>query len=114
MDDNNQTIDFAFYGFLANFAGIALPSVPVRNSGKESVLYLQTLFALCYIEQTRGWADYFATIKGYNILRPKQRIIEYALSLARDIDYETKQKMKEKRDCAKVKWEHEINYIKGI
>ena len=22
--------------------------------------------------------------------------------------------MKEKRDCAKVKWEHEINYIKGI
>lgn len=59
MDDNNQTIDFAFYGFLANFAGIALPSVPVRNSGKESVLYLQTLFALCYIEQTRGWADYF-------------------------------------------------------
>lgn len=114
MDDNNQTIDFAFYGFLANFAGIALPSVPVRNSVKESVLYLQTLFALCYIEQTRGWADYFATIKGYNILRPKQRIIEYALSLARDIDYETKQKMKEKRDCAKVKWEHEINYIKGI
>lgn len=36
------------------------------------------------------------------------------MSLARDIDYETKQKMKEKRDCAKVKWEHEINYIKGI
>lgn len=114
MDDNNQTIDFAFYGFLANFAGIALPSVPVRNSIKESVLYLQTMFALCYIEQTRGWADYFATIKGYNILRPKQRIIEYALSLARDIDYETKQKMKEKRDCAKAKWEHEINIIKGI
>lgn len=114
MDDNNQTIDFAFYGFLANFAGITLPSVPVRNSIKESVLYLQTMFALCYIEQTRGWADYFATIKGYNILRPKQRIIEYALSLARDIDYETKQKMKEKRDCAKAKWEHEINIIKGI
>lgn len=114
IDDNNQTIDFAFYGFLANFAGIALPSVPVRNSIKESVLYLQTMFALCYIEQTRGWADYFATIKGYNILRPKQRIIEYALSLARDIDYETKQKMKEKRDCAKAKWEHEINIIKGI
>lgn len=113
-DDNNQSIDFAFYGFLANFVGINLPTVPVRNSDKESVLYLQTLFALCYVEQTRGWADYFATIKGYNILRPKQRIIEYAMSLAIDAEYETKQKLKEKRDNAKTMWSFEVKNLKDI
>lgn len=113
-DDNNQTIDFAFYGFIANFSGINLPTVPTRNSDKESVLYLQTLFALCYVEQTRGWSDYFATIKGYNILRPKQRIIEYALSLAIDAEYETKQKLKEKRDNAKTKWYLEVRKLKDI
>lgn len=113
-DDNNQSIDFAFYGFIANFAGIELPTVPVRNSDKESVLYLQTLFALCYVEQTRGWADYFATIKGYNILRPKQRIIEYAMSLAIDAEYETKQKLKEKRDNDKNKWSLEVKKLKDI
>lgn len=113
-DDNNQSIDFAFYGFLANFAGINLPTVPVRNSDKESVLYLQTLFALCYVEQTRGWADYFATIKGYNILRPKQRIIEYAMSLAIDAEYETKQKLKEKRDNDKTTWSFEVKNLKDI
>lgn len=113
-DDNNQAIDFAFYGFIANFAGIDLPTVPTRNSDKESVLYLQTLFALCYVEQTRGWGDYFATIKGYNILRPKQRIIEYALSLAIDVEYENKQKLKENRDNAKNKWLHEVTNLKSM
>ena len=113
-DDNNQAVDFAFYGFMANFAGIVLPTVPTRNSDKESVLYLQTLFALCYVEQTRGWSDYFATIKGYNIFRPKQRIIEYALSLAMDAEYETKQKFKEKRDQAKTKWYLEVKNLRGI
>lgn len=113
-DDNNQSIDFAFYGFLANFAGINLPTVPIRNSDKESVLYLQTLFALCYVEQTRGWADYFATIKGYNILRPKQRIIEYAMSLAINAEYETKQKLKEKRDNDKTMWSLEVKNLKDI
>lgn len=113
-DDNNQTIDFAFYGFIANFTGIDLPMVPTRNSEKESVLYLQTLFALCYVEQTRGWGDYFATIKGYNILRPKQRIIEYAMSLVIDAEYETKQKLKEKRDNAKTKWYLEVKKLKDI
>lgn len=99
---------------MANFAGIVLPTVPTRNSDKESVLYLQTLFALCYVEQTRGWSDYFATIKGYNIFRPKQRIIEYALSLAMDAEYETKQKFKEKRDQAKTKWYLEVKNLRGI
>lgn len=113
-DDNNQAVDFAFYGFMANFAGIVLPTVSTRNSDKESVLYLQTLFALCYVEQTRGWSDYFATIKGYNIFRPKQRIIEYALSLAMDAEYETKQKFKEKRDQAKTKWYLEVKNLRGI
>lgn len=113
-DDNNQAIEFAFYGFIANFAGINLPTVPTRNSDKESILYLQTLFALCYVEQTRGWGDYFATIKGYNILRPKQRIVEYALSLAIDAEYETKQKLKEKRDDAKTKWYLEVKKVKDI
>lgn len=60
------------------------------------------------MEQTRGWADYFATIKGYNILRPKQRIIEYAMSLAIDAEYETKQKLKEKRDNDKTTWSFEV------
>lgn len=112
-DDNNIAIEFAFYGYMAGFVGIDLPTVP-RKDDKESILYLQTLFALCYVEQTRGWSDYFATIKGYNIQRPKQRIVEHALSVKMDVEYETKQILKEKRNRIKVNWYLAVKNLKDL
>lgn len=103
QDDHNENLPFGYYQYLAKFAGLPIVKVPTRN-GKEYDLYLQTLFALDYVEQTRGWTDYFAAIRGYNFLQPKQRIVEYALGLGFDEDSVTKKQLSNQNDLLKEEW----------
>ena len=84
--------------------------MPTR-SGKEYDLYLQTLFALDYVEQTRGWTDYFAAIRGYNFLQPKQRIVEYALGLGFDEDSVTKKQLSNQNELLKEEWYKRVRDI---
>ena len=67
-----------FYRWLQNFIGINLPTE--KDSGKHS-LYLQNLFAACFIEQTKGWSDFFAQMPSFNMKDVKQKLVEYLLDL---------------------------------
>ena len=71
-------------------------------------LYLQTLFALTYIEQTRGWSDFFATIRSFNITSPKQRIIEYAMNYDMDTDLSVSNSLKQKKKAIEVEWQKHV------
>ncbi len=110
QDDHNENMPFGFYQYLAKFAGLPIIKVPTR-SGKEYDLYLQTLFALDYVEQTRGWTDYFAAIRGYNFLQPKQRIVEYALGLGFDEDSVTKKQLSNQNELLKEEWYRRVRDI---
>ncbi|WP_277638472.1 AAA family ATPase [Bacteroides graminisolvens] len=102
-DDHSAEFGTGFYALLAEFAGLTIVSVPSR-SDKDTKLYMQTLFALSFIEQTRGWSDFFATIKSFNIINPRQRIIEYAMDYEFDGNYATAQKLKDKRKGLEHTW----------
>lgn len=110
QDDHNENLPFGYYQYLAKFAGLPIVKVPTR-SGKEYDLYLQTLFALDYVEQTRGWTDYFAAIRGYNFLQPKQRIVEYALGLGYDEDSVTKKQLSNQNELLKDEWYRKVRDI---
>lgn len=110
-DDHNEKLPFGYFQYLAKFAGLPIEKVPTK-SGKEYNLYLQTLFALDFVEQTRGWTDYFATIRSYNFIQPKQRIVEYALGIGFDEGSVTSKQLKKENEMLKEKWDKQVRNIK--
>ena len=113
QDDHNVNLPFGFFQYLAKFAGLPIVAAPTK-SGKEYVLYLKTLFALDFVEQTRGWTDYFATIRGYNFIQPRQRIVEYALGLGFDEDAVTVKQLKNQNELLKEEWEKRAKDISRL
>lgn len=108
-DDHAIEFSTGFYALLSEFAGLSLKTVAARNTDKGTTLYMQTLFALTFIEQTRGWSDFFANIRSFNIVNPKQRIIEYAMEYNSDVELVTANKLKERRKVLEGNWNSVTN-----
>jgi len=80
-NSNNENTN-GFYNWLSEFIGIELPTV-INTSKKDgySPLYMQTIFSSTFIEQTKGWSDFFATMPYFGIPKAKEKIIEFTLNL---------------------------------
>lgn len=88
-----------FYHWLSDFINIQLPKVSNNSrSDKYSPLYLQTIFSAIFIEQTKGWSDFFATMPFFGITKAKEKIVEFILGL-NEIELSTERDIlnKEKR-----------------
>lgn len=71
-----------FYNWLSSFIGIQLPQVSnSARSDNYSPLYLQTVFSALFIEQTKGWSDFFATMPFFGITKAKEKVVEFILGL---------------------------------
>jgi hypothetical protein len=78
---NNEDSN-GFYSWLSNFMNIEIPQVSNSSrSGNYSPLYLQTIFSALFIEQTKGWSDFFATMPFFGITKGKEKIFEFLLGL---------------------------------
>lgn len=78
---NNEDSN-GFYNWLSQFINIDLPQV--SNSSRTdnySPLYLQTIFSALFVEQTKGWSDFFATMPYFGITKAKEKIVEFILGL---------------------------------
>lgn len=78
---NNEDTN-GFYNWLSGFINLELPMV--SNSSRTdnySPLYLQTVFSAIFIEQTKGWSDFFATMPFFGITKAKEKIVEFLLGL---------------------------------
>lgn len=80
-NNNNNSDDFGFYHWLAQFIGIKLPEVNNIGASEKSPLYLQTIFPALFIEQTKGWSEFLATCPYFGIPRNKEKAIEFLLNL---------------------------------
>lgn len=78
---NNENPN-GFYNWLSSFIKIELPQVS-NNSRVDnySPLYLQLVFSALFIEQTKGWSDFFATMPYFGITKAKEKIVEFILGL---------------------------------
>ncbi|WP_066223715.1 hypothetical protein [Formosa haliotis] len=87
-----------FYQWFTDFIGIDLPEVSSSSrTSNYSPLYLQMIFSAIFIEQTKGWSDFFATMPYFGVTKPKEKIIEFLLNLdeiknstKRDVFYKSK------------------------
>ena len=71
-----------FYQWFTDFIGITLPEVSnSSNKSNYSPLYIQLIFSSLFIEQTKGWSDFFATMPYFGVTKPKEKIVEFLLKL---------------------------------
>lgn len=81
LDPGAATRDAGFHRMLAEFLGWTLPIVR-RYDGRETMLYLETIFPLLYVEQKAGWSSLPAAFPTYLQIRDVgRRAVEFVLAL---------------------------------
>lgn len=78
---NNNSTQFGFYSWFASFMDLRLPIVANTNTAGESPLYLQLVFPALFIEQTKGWSDFFATTPYFGVTKVREKVVEFILNL---------------------------------
>lgn len=80
-DPGSAQRERGFHHFLGEFLGIQQPQV-MKYDGTKSILYLESIFTVNYVEQTRGWGGILNVIPTYlGIKDLSQNILEYTLDL---------------------------------
>lgn len=80
-DPGAATRERGFHNFLEKFLGIEDPQV-VKYDGGLCPLYLESIFSVNYVEQTRGWGGILNVLPTYlGIKELANKIIEYTLNL---------------------------------
>jgi hypothetical protein len=93
-----------FHCFLSEFLGITQPNV-LKFNGSESPLYLESIFSINYVEQTRGWGGILNILPTYlGIKELPERIIEYTLDLEVQAVSKRKQELSQKKKDADRIW----------
>src|SRR5690606_15006704 len=77
IDDGKSTFWFlqssrdhrenGFYSWLAKISNLDLISIDLNAQGQGKPLYMQNIFSASFVEQTKGWADYFSMIPPFGI-----------------------------------------------
>ncbi|MDN3697035.1 hypothetical protein QWY97_06680 [Vibrio cortegadensis] len=75
-----QDAQRGFFAYLEQFLGLELPSLS-DNKGKETKLYLQSVFSALLVEQKRGWTDYIANIPYYGVSGMREKVASFLLDL---------------------------------
>ncbi|AWL09498.1 hypothetical protein HME7025_01645 [Aquirufa nivalisilvae] len=98
-----------FYNWLSEFINIELPQV--SNSSRTdnySPLYLQTIFSALFIEQTKGWSDFFATMPFFGITKAKEKIVEFILGLNEIVLSTQKDVLNKEKNTITEDWKRKI------
>jgi hypothetical protein len=103
-----------FHNWLAEYIGWVLPSV-VTFEGKETKLYLETIFPLFFIEQKRGWSEIQANIPTqYGIQNVKKNAAEFCLGIDSFERNKKLSRLKLQIDKSKEEWDALMTSSEGI
>ncbi|OLS16577.1 MAG: hypothetical protein HeimC3_53230 [Candidatus Heimdallarchaeota archaeon LC_3] len=120
-DSGSVSRKAGFHNKLLNFLNIELPKVQLYNL-KESILYLECIFPLFFIEQRVGWSGIQSTIPSvYRIKQPALKAFEFILKFRSNMIQEQKEIIKRQISDLKIeirnfmdKIKNEINLENGI
>ena len=111
--DTNQ--EEGFYSWLSTFASIKIPVFITEDNKERKILYLQHIFASAFVEQTKGWSDFFAQLPYFSTTKkPKQKIVEYVLGLKGLSEEFALDVLKEKETLQKRKWNENVESFKIV
>lgn len=102
-----------FYHLLAEFAGLDLQEVQSTGEG-DTLLYMQIVFALSFIEQSRGWTDFFATMRTMNIFRAKQTLVEYALGIQSNANMKSRRTLLDRKHELEAEWNKVMSEVRSM
>lgn len=105
---NNEDSN-GFYNWFSIFINMELPQV--SNSSRTdnySPLYLQTIFSALFIEQTKGWSDFFATMPFFGITKAKEKIVEFILGLNEIVLSTQKDVLNKEKNSITEDWKRKI------
>jgi predicted nucleic acid-binding Zn-ribbon protein len=92
-----------FHTYLEEFIGLNLPKVPTSDNVKRK-LYLQLIFSCMFIEQKRGWSDYYSAMPYLGVKSAKKRIAEYVLGLEQIDNERRRSELKIEADGITDRW----------
>lgn len=103
-----------FHYWLANFLGWDLPTV-VTHEDKESLLYLECIFPLFFIEQKRGWSEIQANSPShYGIKNVKKAAAEYCLAIEAFEREKQISHLKKMMENAEIDWDKLQSSVESI
>lgn len=103
--------EHGFYRWLADVNNLEI-LVNDKEDGKSAIsLYMQNVFSLSFVEQTKGWSDFFSMLPSFGIKDVKQKIVEYCLKLNSLESRLELDSIRVKKDEAKEGWENHVNRI---
>ena len=103
-----------FYRWLGEFSGIEVPVFINSDGNRTTILYLQQIFASSFVEQTKGWSDFFAQVPSFSTKKAKQKIVEFVLGLNGLVEEFELDKLKEKEKELKQIWNNKIQTFRAI
>jgi hypothetical protein len=103
-----------FYKWLGEFSGIEVPTFTDIENKKTTILYLQQIFASSFVEQTKGWSDFFAQVPSFSTKKAKQKIVEFVLGLNGLIEEFELDKLKDKEKEYKYQWNNKVQTFRSI
>lgn len=103
-----------FYRWLSEYSEISIPIFTDEDGSQKKILYLQQIFASSFVEQTKGWSDFFAQIPVFNTKKAKQKIIEYTLGLSGLTEEFELDKLKEREKEYKVVWSNTVDTFQAV
>lgn len=103
-----------FHNFLENFLGIENPQV-IKYDGNTCPLYLESIFSVNYVEQTRGWGGILNILPTYlGIKDLASRVLEYNLDLDIQENNKKRQQLLVKRNNLESIWTVTIERLISI
>lgn len=110
----SATYDRGFHSFLTSFLGLKLPLVQKFN-GEETLLYLEAVFSVNYVEQIRGWGGILNLLPTYLQIRDlPQRVLEFSMALDVMSTKAKRQKLLSEKSDLEKKWTFYIERIQEI
>ncbi|WP_076417959.1 hypothetical protein [Colwellia sp. UCD-KL20] len=103
--------EHGFYRWLSDVNSLKILENEKEEGKTSKSLYMQNIFSLSFIEQTKGWSDFFSMLPSFGIKDVKQKIVEYCLNLN---SLESRLKLDEiamKKDEVKLQWKRNVSRI---
>lgn len=111
--ERNHSSEQGYFKWFADFLGLTIPKV-IGQKGTYMPLYIQTMFPSLFIEQTKGWSDFLASIPYFGIKHNKERVFEFLMNLKSLSNEVEKERLNEIKKELLKKWENVINKIETL
>lgn len=113
-DPGSATREAGFHTFLASFLGWQLPTV-TKYDGRETLLYLETIFPLFYVEQKFGWSSFPAAFPTYLGIRDMGRkAAEFVLALDTHENELRRERLTQQLSAIRADWTAKRDALIGL